>query len=41
MSYDPPKDFKVSTEREKKLRKTFETMSGLCHVMPVTGLKEA
>jgi hypothetical protein len=24
---------------EKKCRKTFETMEGLCHVMLVTGLK--
>jgi hypothetical protein len=34
-----PKDFKVSTEREKKFRKKFETMEGLCQVMPVTDLK--
>jgi hypothetical protein len=33
------KDFKVSTEREKKFRKTFEMVEGICHVMLVTGLK--
>jgi hypothetical protein len=31
--------FKVLTVRENKFRKTFETMTGLCHIMPVTGLK--
>jgi hypothetical protein len=30
--------FEVSSERVKKFRKTFETMKGLCYVMPVAGL---
>jgi hypothetical protein len=37
--YNPQKHFKVSTERERKLRKTFEMMEELCHVMLITGLK--
>jgi hypothetical protein len=31
----PPPNFNVSTEREKNFWRIFETMEGLCHVMPV------
>jgi hypothetical protein len=36
-----PKNFKVSTEREKKFGRSSETAEGFCHVMPVTGLKRS
>jgi hypothetical protein len=36
---DPQEDFEVPAGKEKKFRKTFETMKGLCHVMPITSLK--
>jgi hypothetical protein len=38
-THDPQKDFKVSTERDKKIRKTFEVLEGFCHIMLITSLK--
>jgi hypothetical protein len=34
-----PQDFKASSEREKKFRKTSETIKRLCHITYITCLK--
>jgi hypothetical protein len=38
LSQDPKNNFKISTKREKKFRKTFEKMEWFSFVTPVTGL---
>jgi hypothetical protein len=36
---DSPKKLKVSTEKQKKFKKNFETVEALCHVMLLTGFQ--